>query len=115
MEGMQCPHVGIAASEPDLVCCLVYSDCDRGGGLESFFTGTCKNFRCGAWDELTDRQVLFAAGLMGDWYYYSLLINEMESLRDICAAYGSPEDVPPELLRTLKIELEEKLFEEDLI
>jgi hypothetical protein len=114
-KGMQCPHVGIAESDQGLVSCLVYNDCDRGGTLQSFFTGTCKNFLCPAWDELTDREVLFAAGLMGDWYYYSLLINDMVTLCNICAEYGSPEDVPPEGLETIKRELDERLHAEDVI
>jgi hypothetical protein len=114
-DGMQCPHVGIAPSDPGLVCCLAYFDCDLGGKLQSFFTGTCKNFLCEAWDELTDRQVLFAAGLMGDWYYYSLLINDTGILRNICTDYSSPEDVPAETLRMLKAELAERLLGEDVI
>jgi hypothetical protein len=114
-DGMQCPHVGITAEDPGLVCCLAYFDCDLSGKLQSFFTGTCKNFLCEAWDELTDRQVLFAAGLMGDWYYYSLLINDTGSLRTICTDYSSPEDVPAETLRMLKAELAERLLGEDVI
>ena len=114
-EGMQCPNVGIAAQDPGLVCCLAYNDSDRGGEFQSFFTGTCKLFLCPAWDELTDREVLFAAGLMGDWYYYSLLINDIETLRNICADYESPKEFPGEKLETLKAELTERLHGEDVI
>ncbi|HNX24616.1 MAG TPA: hypothetical protein PKG60_11260 [Spirochaetota bacterium] len=114
-EGMQCAHVGISGSDPGLVGCLTYHDDHRGSGFESFFTGTCKHFLCVAWNELTDRQVLFAAELMKDWYYYSLLVNSLEILMDLCAEYESPEDVPDEVLSELKIELKEKLMEDDLI
>jgi hypothetical protein len=113
--GMQCPHVGIAASDQGLVSCLAYSDCERGGKLQSYFTGTCKNFLCQAWDELTGREVLFAAELMSDWYYYSLLINDIEALRNVCAEYESPDDVTPESLELLKTELAERLHAEDVI
>jgi len=114
-EGMQCGNVGISDSDPGLVGCLTYHDDHRGSGFESFFTGTCKHFLCVAWNELTDRQVLFAAKLMKDWYYYSLLINSLEILMDLCAEYERPEDVPAETLAELKIELVEKLMEDDLI
>lgn len=112
---MQCPHIGICGSDPGIVCCLTYHDNHQGSGFESFFSGTCKTFLCTAWNELTDRQVLFAAELMKDWYYYSLLINSLEILMDLCAEYESPHDVQEEILEELKIELKEKLFEDDLI
>lgn len=112
---MQCPNVGILESDPGIVCCLTYHDNHEGSGFESFFNGTCKNFYCVAWNELTDRQVLFAAELMKDWYYYSLLINSLETLMDLCAEYESPSDVPDEILDELKIELVDKLMEDDLI
>jgi hypothetical protein len=113
-DGMQCPNAGISPSEPGIVCCLTYNDDHAGSGFESFFKGTCKNFRCAAWDDLTDRQVLFAAELMKDWYYYSLLINSTELVLELCAEYGSPDDVPGKTLSDLKEELEERLRENEL-
>jgi len=112
-DAIQCSHVGMDPSEPGMVCCLLYGEDDRGGDVESFFNGTCKNFYCPAWDDLTDRQVLFAARLMGDWYYYSLLINDNAEVHDLCASYDRPEDVPAEELVSLKERLAERLMEED--
>jgi len=112
---MQCPNVGISGSNPGIVCCLTYFDDHNDCGFESFFNGTCKSFQCVAWNELTDRQVLFAARLMKDWYYYSLLINSLEILMDLCSEYESPEDVPEDVLEQLKTELAENLNEHDLI
>jgi hypothetical protein len=109
---MQCSHVGILSSNPGVVCCLLYDDEDRGNGIESFFNGTCRNFYCQAWYDFTDRQVLFAARLMGDWYYYSLLIHNIEAVHDLCAMYNHPEDVPPDELISLKNELLERMQEE---
>lgn len=114
-EGMQCPHVGISASEPGIVCCLSYNDSDKPPALRSFFTGTCKNFYCVAWNELNARQILFAAELMGDWYYYSLLINCIDILTDLCAEYDHPSDIPGNVIEDLKLELVKKLHEDDLI
>lgn len=112
-DAMQCVHVGTDASGRSGVCCLVYASRDRGEALESFFNGTCKHFYCGAWDYLTDAQVEFAARLMGDWYYYSLLLNDIEAVHELCSAYAQPEDVPPEKLEELKEALVEKFLEED--
>lgn len=110
---IQCPNVGMQSPYPGQVCCLLYTEHDRGEEIESFFNGTCKTFLCPAWYDLTDRQVLFAARLMHDWYYYSLFINAIESVHEICAMYSRPEDVPPDKLRSLKDELAERLLEED--
>ncbi len=114
-DGMQCPNVGITDQDPGMVCCLTYFDDHTGCEFKSFFKGTCKSFLCVAWNELTDRQVLFAAKLMRDWYYYSLLINSLELLMELCAEYETPENVPPEILEELKIDLIGKLMEDDMI
>lgn len=110
---MQCLNLGIQSFEGGLVGCLVYEDHDSDKYLESFFNGTCKSFYCPAWDHLSDREVMFAARLMGDWYYYSLFINDIESVQSFSARYGDPEDVPIDELDALKIELVERLFDED--
>ena len=110
---LQCPNVGMQETEPGVLCCLVYGEHDRGEEFESFFNGTCKTFHCPAWYCLTDRQVLFAARLMGDWYYYALLINDIESVQDLCARYNRPEDVSAEELASLKSDLVEFFMEED--
>ncbi len=112
-EEIQCPNVGMQSPNLGLVGCLIYNDHDQGDEIESFFNGTCKAFLCPAWYELTDEQVLFAARLMHDWYYYSLFINDIEAVHEICASYSLPEDVPPDELESLKLELEERFMEED--
>ena len=112
-DAMQCPHVGMDPAEPGIVCCLIYDDPDRDASIESFFTGTCRSFYCPAWHELTDRQVLFAARLMRDWYYYSLLINHIGAVHDLCAQYDEPEDVPGDELSALKDELVSVFIDED--
>jgi len=110
---LQCPNVGMQGSEPGLLCCLVYTDHDRGEEFESFWESTCKTFRCPAWTELTDREVRFAARLMADWYYYGLLINDIETLQDLCAQYERPEDVPEDELEPLRDRLIQFFMDED--
>jgi hypothetical protein len=52
---------------------------------------------------------------MGDWYYYSLLINCIEILMDLCSEYDDPSRVPGSIIEELKLELVKKLNEDDLI
>lgn len=110
---LQCPNVGMGGDEPGLICCTVYHGHDRGEEFESFWESTCKTFRCPAWTELADREVLFAARLMRDWYWYGLLINDIESLQDLCTQYERPEDVPEEEMELLKERLIEFFIDED--
>lgn len=110
---LQCPNVGMLDAEPGLIGCLVYRNHDGGEEFESFFESTCKTFRCPAWTELADREVLFAARLMRDWYWYGLLINDIESLQDLCAQYERPEDVPEEEMEQLKERLIQFFMDED--
>jgi len=112
-DAMQCPHVAVTGGNCSEIGCLIYRDSEGRGDAESFFRGTCSNFYCAAWDTLSDEEVLFAAGLMGDWYYYSLLINDIETLQELCADYRDPEDVPAGRLEELKNILLERLIEED--
>jgi hypothetical protein len=111
-EELQCPNLGELPDNPGLIGCLIHSYTDLEADTKYFFDGTCKIFLCDAWDNLTDRQVSFAAELMGDWYYYSLFIKDIESVHEICALYNSPEDVPAEELELLKDELHERYLEE---
>ena len=115
-DGMQCPYIGIEDYDDNAhLCCLIYSEDHEDKTYESFFRGTCRSFLCAAWDELTDREVLFAAELMQDWFYYSLLINSTDIVTRLCSEYSSPKDVPEDTLGELKIELRRRLSEEDMM
>ena len=111
-DGMQCPYIGYDNVH---LYCLIYSEDHKGKAYESFLRGTCRSFLCAAWDELTDREVLFAAELMKDWFYYSLLVNSPELVTRLCAEYSSPKDISDDTLDELKIELQRRLSEEDMI
>ena len=115
-DGMQCSYIGIEDYDNNAhLCCLIYAESHEGKAYESFFNGTCRSFLCTAWDDLTDREVLFAAELMKDWFYYSLLINSPELLTKLCAEYGTPKDISDDSLNELKTELRRRLSEEDMI
>jgi hypothetical protein len=112
-DGMQCSYIGI--SDHIHLCCLIYSEEHEDKVYESFLNGTCRSFLCAAWDELTDRDVLFAAELMNDWYFYSLLVNSPEIVTKLCAEYSSPKDMPEDTFIELKVELKRRLLEEDMM
>ena len=115
-DGMQCSYIGIEDYDDNAhLCCLIYAEDHEGKAYESFISGTCRSFLCAAWDELTDREVLFAAELMKDWYYYSLFINSTELVTKLCAEYSSPKDIGEDTLDELKTELRRRLLEEDMI
>lgn len=109
-DDMQCVHVGLRHG---VLGCLVYNETDRGEEFESFYNGTGKNFFCPAWANLTDEQVVFAAQLMADWYYYGLFINDIEAVHELYAVYGHPEHVPGDELEELKEELWQRFLDED--
>ena len=110
---LQCSHVGIIPSEHGNPGCLLYDDYNLESKLGIFYKGTCKRFHCPAWDELTDEQVIYAARLMKDWYYYSLFINDIEAVQELHATYSNPEDVPDDELDIIKEEIKERFIEED--
>lgn len=110
-DAMQCPHVGMQPDEPGIVSCLIYVLPWKGKSVESFFQGTCRTFFCRGYEELTDEEIIFAAKLMRDWYYYPLLINRVDVLRELCAEYACPEDVPAEVLASIISDLDELAWE----
>ncbi len=112
-DSLQCPHMGMVDS--GIIGCLAYNDNDLTGEFNDFFSSVCKDFYCAACKELTDKDVLYAAELMGDWFFYSLLIYNIEILLNLRAEYHSPDDVPEEILSDIKAELEQKLLDEDMI
>jgi hypothetical protein len=110
---MQCANFGELPGEPGILGCLVYHTEELTGDAASFFHGTCKVFTCPACQNLDDRQILFAAELMQDWYYYGLFLNDLVRLEEFHAEYGSAENVPEDVLEELKEELYEHFIEED--
>jgi hypothetical protein len=108
-DGMQCPNV--AMDEENELFCLIYNDPFKSAEVNSFFNGTCKNFYCPAWDYLSDEEVIFAAKLMSDWYYYGLLINNIEGLKELFAQYIDLAMVPYEELENIKQELHDMVFD----
>ncbi len=101
-DATRCPHIGIINEDIQTIGCLIYGHAIKGETIDAFFEYTCKNFSCRAREMLSREEILFAARLMGDWYYYSLLINEITLLQGLFRKYGLPERISPEELALLK-------------
>jgi len=105
-DALQCPLVGFTDAGNSVLGCLRYQRPAAGDIEECSFTYTCKNFACRAMDSLTDEEILYAARLTADWYYYGLLINETRLLRDCMKANRDPDTVPAPARRELRRSLE---------
>lgn len=111
---MQCRFTGFTDPERKEAGCLVH---ERSGELPEkqriFFEKVCSTFYCRSRDVLDDGEIIYAAKLTRDWYFYPLLVNNVKLLRRISRRYKNPEDVPQaeidrlkgELLETLKVDL----------
>jgi len=110
-DGIQCEYVGYSNSLGTEIGCLIYNDeLSKTGSMAEFFSKTCKTFFCPASNILTGDEILFAAELMQDWFYYSLLINEISILKGLCREYKNPGNVPEERLDAVKEKLKIKLL-----
>jgi len=107
-DAIQCPHVGYTSGPEPVIGCLKYRE--SADSSDAFFNKTCKTFFCPASDHLTREEIIFAARLCADWYYYSLLIHEIELLKSLAKEFSDPAMMPPERLRALKERLKQGLL-----
>jgi hypothetical protein len=102
-DGIQCPSLGFIDHENNIIGCLLYQNNNIPDlRFHSFQDYTCKNFFCTAKNILTEDEIIFASELMRDWYYYSLLINGIELLKEIIEKYRHPENVPDTIMQSVK-------------
>ena len=105
-DGIQCPFVGYTSPEGSIGCLAYFNNSFFKPALKDFFDKTCKNFSCLAKELLSDPEILYAAKITRDWFYYSLLINDIKLLRKLFDKYKNPEDIPGFELREVKNSLE---------
>ncbi|MFW5860655.1 MAG: hypothetical protein ACOCWZ_00275 [Spirochaetota bacterium] len=108
-DAIRCPFVGFVDHEETQLGCLIYGE----GGSDPrvlHMSTICGTFSCLSREILSDDEILFAARLTGDWYYYSLLINDITMLRELISLYSSPELVSADALEQARSTLEKKLF-----
>jgi hypothetical protein len=111
-DGIRCPHVGFIDADRRLIGCLIYSDCPGRAGTRGFFEYTCRNFSCAAREILDDDEILFAALITRDWYYYGPLVNSIDLLKRLYRDYRAPGNVPEGTLEAVKRRLETALYGE---
>jgi hypothetical protein len=107
-----CPHCPFVGTVGDgrLAGCLLYPE-DHPPELrqECFLSYRGKLFTCRARDVLTDEEILYAARLTGDWYYYSMLIHDEALLRRLARSWPDPADVPEGERAGMRQSLEQRI------
>lgn len=110
-DGIQCPFV-ILLDDETIGCALYPETAQEDIRFDCFQNYTCKYFSCQSKEILTNDEIIFAARLFGDWYYYTLLIHSINVLRQFREHQPDPEQVIPEDIENLKQQLKKQLFTE---
>jgi|GEM_PF-223758 len=108
-DGIQCPFIGYIDAQSSIPGCLLYPAADQPDLRTAAHQTICEHFSCVAKDILADEEIIFAAALMKDWFYYSLFIHEIDLLKDIHGKYKNPAKVPGGVLRAIQRALLRKL------
>ncbi len=101
-DGLQCPFVAYIGDGNILGCALYPREEKEDYRYDCFQNYTCKYFSCPASDVLTDAEILFAAKLFRDWYYYTLLIHSVDILKKLAHEYSNPENIPSGEIKKLR-------------
>jgi hypothetical protein len=88
-----------------LIGCLLHGPGDPSLRYDCFLNYSSKSFTCAARENLADGEIIFAAELFRDWYYYSLLIHAPGALKRVMADHAEPQSVDPDALLSLREEL----------
>lgn len=104
-DGMQCPLICLDIQKGIIGCNVYNNPASLPPELNLFFEKTCKTFFCKSAEILSDREILFAAELAGDWYFYPLLVGEVNHLRRMMEKYSRPNEVEEDYFEAVKKEL----------
>ncbi|MBN2077797.1 MAG: hypothetical protein JW838_02455 [Spirochaetes bacterium] len=97
----RCPFIALK-DESGIIGCALHSDTPGEERHDCVRSYSGKRFRCEVHDALGDDEVRYAASLMRDWYYYSILIHSATILREIMSGHPSPGEVPPGMVTRLQ-------------
>lgn len=110
-DGLQCPFVALL--DDGTVGCVIYPTKESADSrFDCFQNYTCKYFSCASKEILSDEEILYAARLFGDWYYYTLLIHSIDLLRKFMQANPVLEKTDAKAIAMLKEQLEASLRSE---
>lgn len=100
-DGLQCPFV--CALDDGTIGCALYPNKDETDArFDCFQSYTCKYFSCPAAEMLSKEEIVYAARLFKDWYYYTLFIHSIELLRQFKKSNPVPDEVPEPIIDDLK-------------
>ncbi|MBN2161130.1 MAG: hypothetical protein JW807_17215 [Spirochaetes bacterium] len=102
----RCHFVGYVDDDRHVGCILYPHDRPADLRHDCFQSYPGKVFTCSASEELADREILYAARLARDWFYYSLLIHAPERLRAVMKEHPDPGMIPDDELDALRRELD---------
>jgi hypothetical protein len=105
----RCPFVGFVSKDRLAGCLLVREDDPSDLRHECFLSYRGKIFTCPARESLHDKEILYAARLARDWYYYGILIHEPELLRRLMEEHPDAGEVPALRREALERELEKRV------
>jgi hypothetical protein len=105
----RCYFAGFISREKNIGCLLGGEDDQSGLRHECFLSYRGKIFTCPAREDLADEEILYAARLNRDWFYYPILIHEPDLLRRCMGEFPVPEEVPAARREVLERELEERI------
>ncbi|HXK66504.1 MAG TPA: hypothetical protein PK348_09570 [Spirochaetota bacterium] len=83
-DATQCPFVAYTDSSHTIIGCLLYPYCTNFDYRSLFMGAICKTFSCSVNTVHYADRIQTAAKRCGDWYYYSLIIHDMDLLDLLC-------------------------------
>ncbi|HOJ28707.1 MAG TPA: hypothetical protein PL059_06500, partial [Spirochaetota bacterium] len=95
-DATQCPFVAYTDSSHTIIGCLLYPYCTNFDYRSLFMGAICKTFSCSVNTVHYADRIQTAAKRCGDWYYYSLIIHDMDLLKTISSTST------PDIIETCK-------------
>ncbi len=110
-DGLQCPFVCLL--DDGTVGCAIYpAHGEDDMRFDCFQNYTCKYFSCASKKILIGEEILYAARLFRDWYYYTLFIHSIDIIRKFRLAHPIVEKIEESALTELKQLLDASLRSE---
>ncbi|PKL40414.1 MAG: hypothetical protein CVV44_02090 [Spirochaetae bacterium HGW-Spirochaetae-1] len=105
---LQCPYVTFI-DDNEALGCFLYPENGGDRNRDCYNVYRSKNFTCPARESLSENEILYAACLTGDWFYYSILIHAAPLLQAIMEKYPRPDEVDTTALERLKQDLWDRI------